>query len=64
MYFVSLKVRDRGLLRNIDMLASLEEMQDLLSTVSGHTTRTTYNSHCVAYAVTVNVALKEVCDSD
>lgn len=33
MYFVSLKVNDRGLLRNIDMIASLEEMQDLLSKV-------------------------------
>lgn len=34
MYFLSLKVRDRGLLRNVDMIASLEELQDLLASVS------------------------------
>mmetsp|Transcript_14526 Transcript_14526/g.21874 ORF Transcript_14526/g.21874 Transcript_14526/m.21874 type:complete len:186 (+) Transcript_14526:126-683(+) len=33
MYFVTLKVKDRGLLRNVDMMASLEEMQDLLASV-------------------------------
>jgi polycomb group RING finger protein 4 len=29
MFFVCLKVKDRGLLRNIDMIASQEELQDL-----------------------------------
>mmetsp|Transcript_8955 Transcript_8955/g.9472 ORF Transcript_8955/g.9472 Transcript_8955/m.9472 type:complete len:183 (-) Transcript_8955:140-688(-) len=33
MYFVTLKVKDRGLLRDIDMIASLEEIQDLLGSV-------------------------------
>mmetsp|Transcript_2631 Transcript_2631/g.4797 ORF Transcript_2631/g.4797 Transcript_2631/m.4797 type:complete len:183 (+) Transcript_2631:57-605(+) len=33
MYFVSLKVKDRGLVRNIDMIANLQEMQDMLSSV-------------------------------
>jgi hypothetical protein len=33
MYFVCLKVKDRGLIRNVEMIASLEEMQDLLSSV-------------------------------
>lgn len=33
MFFVALKVRDRGVLRDINMIASLEEMQDLLSKV-------------------------------
>lgn len=33
MYFVCLKVKDRGLIRNIEMIASLEEMQDLLASV-------------------------------
>jgi hypothetical protein len=33
MYFVNLKVKERGLLRNIEMIASLEEMQDLLASV-------------------------------
>ena len=34
MYFITLKVKDRGLIRNIDMIASLEEIQDLLASVS------------------------------
>jgi COMM domain containing 3 len=33
MYFVCLKVKDRGLMRNVEMIASLEEMQDLLASV-------------------------------
>lgn len=33
MYFVSLKVRDRGLLRTIEMVASIEELQDMLAKV-------------------------------
>lgn len=33
MYFVSLKVKDRGLIQNIDMIANLQEMQDMLSSV-------------------------------
>lgn len=33
LFFVALKVRDRGVLRSVELLASLEEMQDLLSKV-------------------------------
>jgi polycomb group RING finger protein 4 len=29
MYFVTLKVKDRGIVRDIDMIASLEELQDM-----------------------------------
>lgn len=32
-FFVSLKVKDRGLLRYINMTASIQELQDLLSKV-------------------------------
>ena len=34
MFFVSLKVKDRGVVREINMIASIEELQDLLSKVS------------------------------
>jgi hypothetical protein len=33
MFFVSLQVKDRGLIHNIDMIASREELQDMLSKV-------------------------------
>ena len=33
MYYVSLKVMDRGVVRDINMIASIEELQDLLSKV-------------------------------
>lgn len=33
MYLVALKVKDRGVLREVEMVASLEEMQDMLSKV-------------------------------
>jgi hypothetical protein len=33
MFFVALRVNDRGVLRDINMVASLQEMQDLLSKV-------------------------------
>jgi len=33
MFFVSLKVKDRGVVREINMIASIEELQDLLSKV-------------------------------
>jgi low affinity Fe/Cu permease len=36
MYFVNLKVKEHGLVRNIEMIASLEEMQDLLASVCSH----------------------------
>ena len=32
-FFVSLKVKDRGVVREINMIASIEELQDLLSKV-------------------------------
>jgi hypothetical protein len=34
MFFVALKVKDRGVLREVNMIASIEELQDLLSKVS------------------------------
>eukprot|EP01038_Epipyxis_sp_PR26KG_P009213 gene9213-12424_t len=33
MFFIALKVKDRGIIRDIDMIATLEELQDLLSKV-------------------------------
>ena len=33
MFFVSLKVKDRGVVREINMIASIEELQDLLAKV-------------------------------
>ena len=33
MFFVSLKVKDRGVVREINVIASIEELQDLLSKV-------------------------------
>ncbi len=33
MFYISLKVKDRGVLREINMIASIEELQDLLSKV-------------------------------
>ncbi len=33
MFYVALKVNDRGVFREINMIASLEQMQDLLSKV-------------------------------
>jgi len=33
MFFVSLRVKDRGVLKDIDMIATREEVQDLLSSV-------------------------------
>jgi len=35
-FFVSLKVKDRGVVREINMIASIEELQDLLSKVKEH----------------------------
>jgi hypothetical protein len=34
MFFVALKVKDRGVLSEVNMIASIEELQDLLSKVS------------------------------
>lgn len=33
MFFVSLKIKDRGVVREINMIASIEELQDMLSKV-------------------------------
>ena len=33
LFFVSLKVKDRGLIRDVNMIATLEELQDMLSKV-------------------------------
>lgn len=33
MFFVSLKVKDRGIIKDVDMLASQEELQDLFNKV-------------------------------
>lgn len=33
LYFVSLKVKDRGITRNVDMVANQEELQDLFNKV-------------------------------
>lgn len=35
MFYISLKVKDRGVMREINMIASIEELQDLLSKVGG-----------------------------
>lgn len=34
MFYVSLKVKDRGVLKDINMIATIEELQDLLSKVT------------------------------
>lgn len=33
LYFISLKIKDRGIIRSIDMIANQEELQDLFNRV-------------------------------
>jgi hypothetical protein len=35
MFYIALRVKDRGVIRDINMIASMEELQDLLSKVRG-----------------------------
>ena len=52
MFFVSLKVKDRGVVREINMIASIEELQDLLSKV---------NILCCATAATLFLFVNAFC---
>jgi hypothetical protein len=50
MFYIALRVKDRGVIRDINMIASMEELQDLLSKVRGVFLLSTFKSlllHCM-----------------
>jgi hypothetical protein len=46
MFYIALRVKDRGVIRDINMIASMEELQDLLSKVRGVFLLLTFRSLC------------------